>query len=259
MIRSGLSFLSDPWVWWLVPALLAAAPARTQTTGPALHVATASNFAAAMNDIERRFEAKTGQSVVVSLGSSGKHYAQILNGAPFDVLFAADIDRPALLEAGGHAVAGSRFTYAIGRLALWSTVADRVDSSGTVLQSGAFRYLAIANPALAPYGAAAREVLEALGLWEKYQTRIVRGENVSHAFNFVRSGNADMGFVALSQIRKPHNGLGGSFWVIPQTLYTPIEQQAVLLRDSEVARAFLSFVQSDEGLSIIRAHGYETP
>ena len=246
-------------VWIALFVVAGSAPSAAQSGQRDLLVATASNFTAPMQRIATRFEELTGQSITVVPGSTGKHYAQVVNGAPFDVLLAADTLRPALLEQNGYTIAGSRFTYAVGKLVLWTPQPETSVIDDQVLRQGAFRHLAIAHPTLAPYGAAARQVLEALGLWSRYEQRLVRGENVSHAFNFVRSGNAELGFVALSQVVDPEHPVGGSYWIVPQTLYAPIEQQAVLIRDSEVARRFMSFVRSDEGLTIINAHGYETP
>jgi len=224
-----------------------------------IHVAAASNFAGAMTVIAQRFEAGTEHKVKLSFGSTGKHYAQIVNGAPFDVFFAADLRRPELLELEGLAVAGNRFTYAVGKLVLWSPQAALVDEHGGVLEHGEFRHLAIANPKLAPYGVAAREVLQARGLWDDLEGRLVRGENIGQAFQFVASGNAELGFVARSQLKRPGRVAEGSVWKVPQSLYSPIEQQAVLLKDKEAARAFMSFVRSAAAIRIIRDHGYEVP
>ena len=247
----------------LIPVLLIAfatsLPLSAQSVDRELVVATASNFGSAMKQIAARYQETSGQRVTLVVGSSGKHYAQVLNGAPFDVLFAADTLRPALLESGGHAVAGTRFTYAAGKLVLWSPIPDFVDSEGAILHTGAFRHLAIANPRVAPYGEAAVHVLKALGLWESYERRLVRGENVAHAFNFVLSGNAELGLVAYAQIADPARPAGGSYWLVPDSLYSPIDQQAVIVRDGDAARRFMAFVRSDEALSIIHAHGYDTP
>jgi molybdate transport system substrate-binding protein len=224
-----------------------------------IRVAVASNFADAVEAISARFEARGGDKVTLIVGSTGKLYAQIRHGAPFDAFFAADADRPRLLEDEGAAVPGSRFTYAVGRLVLWSPSPGYVDPAGEVLREGDFRYLAIANPKLAPYGRAAQEVLERRGLWQALQGRTVRGENVGQAFQFVRSGNAELGLVAWSQVSRPGEPTAGSWWEVPQALYAPIEQQAVLLRDDAAARAFLAFVRGEEGRAIIRTYGYGTP
>jgi molybdate transport system substrate-binding protein len=230
-----------------------------QSGADELRVATASNFRNAMVALVREFEQASGLPVEPVYGSTGKLYAQIINGAPFDALFAADTNRPERLEQDGLAVPGSRFTYARGRLVLWSPQAGYVDEQGRVLEQKNFRRLAIANPELAPYGAAARDVLEALGLWQQLGQRLVQGENIGQAFLFVRSGNAELGFVAWSQLVSGPQPVEGSFWLVPENLYTPVEQQAVALTDTDATRAFLSFVRSTEAAGIIRDHGYATP
>ncbi len=205
------------------------------------------------------FERESGHRVVVIAGSTGKLYAQIRHGAPFDVFFAADSRRPALLEQEGVAVRGSRFTYALGRLVLWSPAPGVVDREGTVLREGDFRHLALANPKLAPYGRAARQVMRRLGVWSGLAGRLVRGENVGQAFQFVVSGNAALGFVAWSQIVGDDGTAKGSFWIPDAALHEPIEQQAVLVRDSPAGRALLKFVRGAEGRAIIVRHGYALP
>jgi molybdate transport system substrate-binding protein len=230
-----------------------------QAVAEEIRVAVASNFADVIKTLSVRFEASTGHKVTLIFGSTGKHYAQIRNGAPFDAFFAADIKRPELLEKEGIALPGSRFTYARGKVILWSPGAGYIDAEGEVLAKGEFSYLAIANPGLAPYGKAAEEVLRARGLWDEMKTRIVRGENIGQAFQFVKSGNAELGFVASSQVKRPGPPVEGSWWVVPQALYTPVDQQAVLLKENEVARTFLSFVKSDESQALIREFGYATP
>ncbi len=224
-----------------------------------IRVAVASNFRPVMQVLAKRFEARTGHDVILIFGSTGKQYAQIKHGAPFDAFFAADAQHPLQLEQDGTAVAGTRFTYAIGKLVLWSPVTGFVDPAGEVLRTGTFKHLAIANPELAPYGRAAQEVLRAIGLWEPLTARLVRGENIAQAFQFVTSGSAELGFVANAQIRQPGKPQNGSYWDIPQALYSPIEQQAVLLRDAEPARAFLQFTQSWEALKVIATFGYAAP
>ena len=224
-----------------------------------IHVAVASNFRLAMDEAAARFERDTGHRAVLISGSTGKHYAQIVNGAPFDAFFAADAEHPQRLEREGRAIPGSRITYAIGQVVLWSADEALVDAAGRVLASDRFRHLAIANPDLAPYGAAARAVLQSLGLWEGVETKLVRGENIGQAFQFVVSGNAELGFVARSQLAAPGRAFEGSSWTPPQALYPAIEQQAVLLRDSSAGRAFMAFMQSDEVAGILRAYGYDSP
>ena len=237
----------------------------SQAVADELKVAVASNFYPTMKLIAKHFELRIAGSsgqhhkVILIPGSSGKHYAQIINGAPFDVFFSADIERARMLEQEGRVVVGTRFTYALGKLILWSSIDHYVDSKGEVLNKKDFRYLAIANPKLAPYGKSAEEALRLLKLWENLQGRLVRGENIAQTFQFISSGNAKLGFVAYSQIKKPALSIGGSFWEVPQTLYKPIEQQAVLLKDSYIGREFLSFVKSDESLRVIFESGYDLP
>ena len=222
-----------------------------------IRIAVATNFTAAMSDLVQRFELETEHSVLVSSGSTGNHYAQIKNGAPFEAFFAADAERPRLLEQEGVAVRGSRFRYAVGRLVLWSPEPGYVDDQGRVLENGDFRRLAIANPDLAPYGAAARETLTARGLWERLTTRLAMGQDIGQAFAFVQTRNAELGFVALAQLRQPGKQVEGSYWIVPASLHRPIEQEAVLLRDVPAARMFLEFVKSAEAREIIRSYGYE--
>ena len=237
----------------------------SQAVADELKVAVASNFYPTMKVIAKNFELKTAGSsgqqhkVILIPGSSGKHYAQIMNGAPFDVFFSADTERARLLEQEGRALAGTRFTYALGKLILWSSIDNYVDSKGEVLNKKDFRYLAIANPKLAPYGKSAEEALRSLELWTNLKERLVQGENIAQTFQFIASGNAKLGFVAYSQIMNPSLSIDGSFWEVPQSIYKPIEQQAVLLKDSHIGREFLSFVKSDESLDIIYKSGYVLP
>ncbi len=224
-----------------------------------LLVAVASNFRPTLERIAGAFETQTGHQVRLVAGSTGKHYAQIVHGAPFDLFLAADSERPLRLEQHGLVVAGTRFTYAQGALVLWSPRPELVDADGEVLRGESFRRLAIANPRLAPYGRAAMEVLDAMGLREKLQDRLVRGENIAQAFHFVRSGNADIGLLAHSQVLANSNETGGSLWVIPTTRYSPIRQQCVMLRDTAQGRRFMAFLRSPEALAIIRQFGYAAP
>ncbi len=219
-------------------------------------VAVATNFVGAMEAVVERFEATSGHTVLVSSGSTGGHYAQIKNGAPFDAFFSADSARPRLLEAEGVAVPGSRFLYAVGRVALWSTRPGYVDADGTVLATVDFRHLAIANAELAPYGAAARDVLMARGLWDRLQPRLVTGQDIGQTYSFVQTGNAELGFVAWAQLKQPGREIAGSYWLVPESLHRPIEQEAVLLRDVPAARALVEFVKSPGGREIIRGYGY---
>jgi molybdate transport system substrate-binding protein len=224
-----------------------------------LWAAVAANFTAPMAELAERFESEIGHAVSVISGSTGKHYAQIVNGAPFDVFLAADERRPLELEREGLIVPGSRFSYAVGRLVLWSRDPRMLNAGAEVLSSDSFRRLAIANGRLAPYGRAAREVLERHGLLESLSGRLVQGENVAQTFQFVASGNAELGFVALSQVRSLPAELAGSSWLVPADLHTPIEQQAVLLKDGLTARRFLEFMTGEGARALIRSYGYETP
>ena len=223
-----------------------------------LNLAVASNFAGAVALLVERFEAQRGHHVSVSLGSTGKQYAQIIHGAPFDLFLAADVERPKRLEDVGHAIKDTRMTYAIGELIIWAPGRERLDLP-SALTSPAIGRIAIANPRLAPYGRAAREALESLGLWDDVRPRLVRGENIAQAFQFVYSGNADVGLVAGAQLVAHASAASGSRWPVPPGLHRPIEQQAVLLRDSRAGRAFLDFLRSDDGRTVIRKAGYRVP
>ena len=231
-----------------------------QVQAEALTVAVASNFTAPMKDIAAAFEQKTGHTLRLAFGSSGKFYAQIRHGAPFQVFFSADSGKPEALEEAGLAVAGSRFTYAFGRLALWSADKNLVNGSSAVLERGDYRKLALANPRLAPYGAAAVEVLRNLGLEQATKSRWVQGENIAQTYQYVASGNAELGFVALSQIQHQGRVERGSAWIVPAALYQPIRQDAVLLAGGEsspAARALLDFVRGEQGRAIIESYGYQ--
>ena len=217
----------------------------------------ASNFAPALRTIADKFTQSSGHDIVLIPGSTGKHYAQIINGAPFDAFFAADAARPARLEQDRRAT--GRYTYAVGRLVLWSPTPGLVDEGGKILTTGSFRYLAIANPELAPYGKAAQETLARLGLWEALQARLVRGENISQTLQFVASGNAELGFIAQSQLNNPDFIIRGSYWQVPATFHAPIAQQAVLLSESLIARAFMDYAKSAAARDIIRQYGYDLP
>ncbi|HSI52912.1 MAG TPA: molybdate ABC transporter substrate-binding protein [Ramlibacter sp.] len=226
-----------------------------------LQVAVAANFTAPMQKIATAFEAETGHKLLLSYGSTGKFYAQVRNGAPFQVLLAADDETPARLEKEGLAAGGTRFTYATGRLALWSAQAGVVDDKGDVLRRPGAGRIALADPKLAPYGAAAVEALTKLGLLQALQPRFVQGENIAQAYQFVVTGNAPLGFVALSQVMVDGKIARGSGWVVPSSLHTPIRQDAVVLaggKDNAAAAALVAFLRSDKARAIIRAYGYET-
>jgi molybdate transport system substrate-binding protein len=224
-----------------------------------VQVAVAANFTAPMQVIAAAFEKDTGHKAQLAFGSSGKFYAQIKNGAPFQVLLSADDETPAKLEREGMAVPGTRFTYAIGKLALWSAKEGVVDSKGEVLKQGNYAHLAIANPKLAPYGAAAIEVLKNLGMLEAVQAKLVQGENIAQTYQFVASGNAELGFVALSQITKDGKLIKGSAWIVPNNLHAPIRQDAVLLvngKSNSAAHALMQYLKSGKTQAVIRAYGY---
>lgn len=221
-----------------------------------IRVAVASNFTGAIKALSKTFEEKTEHKVILIFGATGRHYAQIINGAPFDAFFAADSKRPELLEKEGLIIPNSRFTYALGKLVLWSPKDKYVDTKGKVLEQADFYHIAIANPKLAPYGKAAQEVLKGRQQWKPLKPKMVRGENIAQTFQFVKSGNVELGFVALSQIKNLIKNEQGSLWSIPESLYTPITQQAVLLNNKLAAKSFLDFVKAEEGQGIISAFGY---
>ena len=237
----------------LVLALALAGPARADTA----LIAAAANFAEPLKRLAAAFAAESGHRIEISTGSTGALAAQIRNGAPFTLFLAADEERPALLEAEGLTVPGTRFTYATGRLVLWGPDSRwLIADPATALVDPQLRYLAIANPELAPYGRAAKQALTALGLWERVQPKLVRGEDIAQTFQFVASGNAELGFVALSQVLDR----SGSRWDVPRDLYAPIRQQAVLLqrgKNNAAAKAFLDFLRSEAGKAIIRDAGYD--
>jgi len=224
-----------------------------------VQVAVAANFAGPMQKIAAAFEQSTGHKVLQTSGSTGKFYAQIKAGAPFQVLFAADDGTPARLETEGAGVAGSRFTYAIGKLVLWSSQPGRVDDKGEVLKKADFAHLAIANPKLAPYGLAATETIKALGLTEALTPKFVVGENIAQTHQFVATGNAELGFVALSQVQENGSIKSGSGWIVPASMHAPIRQDVILLskgKGKPAAEALLKFMKSDAAKAVITASGY---
>lgn len=223
-------------------------------------LAVAANFTAPMQKIAQAFEQDTGHKAVLSFGATGSFYAQIKNGAPFDVLLAADDDTPFKIEKEGLSVVGSRFTYATGQLVLWSKQAGLVDDKGEVLRSGKFQKLAIANPKLAPYGLAATETLTQLGLLSELQPKIVMGESIGQTYQFLVTENAQLGFVALSQVFADGKITQGSAWVVPAKLHNPIQQDAVLLnsgKNNPAAAALLTYLKSDKARAIIKSYGYQ--
>ncbi len=222
-------------------------------------VAVAANFAGPLARIAEGFSAATGHTLKVSAGATGRFYSQIVAGAPFELLMAADDETPKRLIAEGHAVAGSHFTYAIGVLVLWSAQPGLVDDQGAVLAGGRFNKLALANPKLAPYGAAALQVLQARGLGEALAPRLVTAESIAQAYQFVVTGNAELGFVALSQVVVPGKPVTGSSWKVPASLHGAIRQDAVLLQAGEksaAAAALLAYLRSPAARAVIQAYGY---
>lgn len=253
---------------------LSAAPARLASAMLALcaalysagaaaddvQVAVAANFTAPMQQIAAAFEQATGNHVKLAFGATGKFYAQIHAGAPFEILLAADDETPAKLVKEGQAEAASKFTYAVGKLVLWSPKPGLVDAEGAVLKSPAITHVSYCNPKLAPYGAAAVQAMQGLGLYDSLTSRLVQGENITQAYQFVASGNAEIGFVALSQVWKNGKLAEGSMWQVPSKLYNPIRQDAVLLKAGEghpAAAALLDYLRSEPARAVIRSYGYE--
>ncbi len=232
--------------------------------GPAtageVQVAVAANFTAPMKRIAEEFEKDTGHKAMLSYGATGRFYAQITNGAPFDVFLSADDETPVKLEKEGAAVAGTRFTYATGRLVLWSAKPGLVDEKAAVLLRNEFRYLAIAAPKLAPYGAAAMETLTKIGMLPLLQAKLVTGESIGQTFSMISSGNAELGFVAMSQVFEDNKLKSGSAWVVPANLHSPLRQDAVLLargKNNPAALQLMTFMKSGQARAIINSFGYE--
>ncbi len=225
-----------------------------------VQVAVAANFTAPIQAIAADFEKDTGHKLVASFGATGQFYTQIKNGAPFQVFLSADDTTPQKLEAEGDTVKGSRFTYAVGTLALWSTKEGYVDAQGEVLKHNAFKHLSIANPKAAPYGLAATQVLAKEGLTDQVRDKIVEGQNITQAYQFVSTGNAELGFVALSQIYKDGKLSSGSAWIVPSSLHDPIKQDAVILtkgKDSAAAKALVDYLKGPKAAAVIKSYGYE--
>jgi len=229
----------------------------SSTYAAEVHVAVAANFAQPMEQLKQLFEKTHDHQVIVTLGSTGKLYSQIKNGAPFEVFLAADLERTLKLSQEGETVKGSIFTYAIGKLVLWSHDPTLVDNAGQILNSDKFTHLAIADPKTAPYGTAARQVLEKLGLWQTLSGKIVQGTDISQTYQFVATGNAELGFIAFSQYLSTHEK--GSYWLVPQDLYSPLLQGAVLLKKGEnnlAATTFWKFLQSQAASEVTKNFGY---
>jgi molybdate transport system substrate-binding protein len=232
---------------------LCAAPVLAADT----QVAVAANFTEPAKEIAAAFKAKTGHTATLSFGASGQFYTQMAHGAPYEVFLSADADRPRKAEQEGLAVAGTRYTYAFGRLVLYSKIPGLVDAKGAVLRSDRFAKLAIADPTAAPYGAAAIQTMRKLGVYDDLAPRIVKGASITQAYQYVATGNAEVGFVALSQVIDEPSG---SRWLVPTADHAPIEQQAVLLKTGEknpAARAFLVFLRSPAAIAIIKRYGYQ--
>jgi molybdate transport system substrate-binding protein len=243
----------------LAPLLLLAAAGMAHAGE--VSVAVAANFTAPMKKIAQDFEKDTGHRVVASYGSTGQFFAQIKAGAPFEVLLAADDETPARLIKENAAVAGSQFTYAIGKLVLWSAKPGVAEDGAAVLKKGDFEHIALANPKLAPYGAAGMETMKALGVLDSLQPKIVMAENITQAFQFVSSGNSLVGFVALSQVLKDGK-VEGSAWMVPAHLYSAIRQDAVVLdkgKANPAAAALVKYLRGDKAVAVIRGYGYELP
>ena len=225
-----------------------------------VQVAVAANFTAPMNAIAADFEKDTGHKISLSFGATGKFYAQIKSGAPFDVFLSADDETPRKLEQEGDAVPGTAFTYATGRLVLWSAKPGFVDAQGQVLKTGIFNKLAMASPKLAPYGAAAMETLTRLGLQDRLSAKFVQGESIGQTFSFVSSGNAELGFVALSQVMQQGQIKSGSAWVVPSSLHSSLRQDAVVLKHGKgnsAAAALIAFLKIEKSRKVIQSFGYE--
>jgi molybdate transport system substrate-binding protein len=225
-----------------------------------VQVAVAANFAAPMKEIAARFEHDTGHKVLSTVGATGKFYAQIKNGAPFDILLAADDETPARLEKEGAAIPNTRFTYAIGKLVLWSAQPGLVDDKGGVLKKASFEHLAIANPKLAPYGAAAVQAMQKMNVYSALEPKFVVGESIAQAQQFVASGAAQLGFVAMSQVYEGGKLKSGSAWVVPRSMYSPIRQDAVALEKGKgkpAVEALLNYMKGDKAKAVIRLYGYD--
>ncbi|POD68344.1 molybdate ABC transporter substrate-binding protein [Pseudomonas syringae group genomosp. 3] len=225
-----------------------------------VQVAVAANFTAPIQAIATDFEKDTGHKLVAAFGATGQFYTQIKNGAPFEVFLSADDTTPAKLEQEGDTVKGSRFTYAIGTLALWSAKEGYVDSKGEVLKANQYQHLSIANPKAAPYGLAATQVLSKLGLTDATKAKIVEGQSITQAYQFVSTGNAELGFVALSQIYKDGRLTSGSAWIVPDSLHDPIKQDAVILtkgKDNAAAKALVEYLKGPKAAAIIKSFGYQ--
>ncbi|MBI2728747.1 MAG: molybdate ABC transporter substrate-binding protein [Polaromonas sp.] len=245
----------------LISALLLSLLSFASAWADEVQVAVAANFTAPMKRIAADFEKDTGHKATLAFGATARFYAQIISGAPFEVFLAADDETPAKLEKEGGAVNGSRFTYATGKLVLWSAQPGVVDAQGEVLKKNAFSKIAIAAPKLAPYGAAAVETMTKLGLMATLERKLVIGESIGQAFSFISTGNAELGFVALSQVYEDGRIKSGSAWIVPENLHSPIRQDAVLLargKDNKAAVALMAYLKTDKAKTVIRSFGYQS-
>ena len=239
--------------------LLVASVMSSSSYAAEVLVAVAANFAAPMQKIAPLFEKDTGHKVILSFGATGSFYAQIKNGGPFQILLSADDETPLKLEKEGLGIVGSRFTYATGKLVLWSKQPGKVDDAGHILKTGDFQRLALANPKLSPYGMAAHATLTKLGLLQTVQAKIVQGDNIAQTYQFVFTENAQLGFVALSQVFADGKIAQGSAWVVPSHLHSPLQQDALLLnagKNNPAAQALMNYLKSDKAKNIIKAYGY---
>ncbi len=240
-------------------AALGAIFALGSASAAEVQVAVAANFAAPIRAIAKDFEKDTGHKLIAAYGATGQFYTQIKNGAPFEVFLSADDTTPAKLEKEGDAAPGSRFTYAIGTLVLWSAQDGYVDAQGDVLKNGQYKHLSIANPNAAPYGLAATQVLDKLGLTATVKPRLVEGQNITQALQFVSSGNAELGFVALSQVYKDGKITSGSAWIVPADMHEPIRQDALILKKGEsnpAAKALVDYLKGPKAAEVIKSYGY---
>ena len=245
-------------LWSAVAGLVLSTVAGAVNAGE-VNAAVAANFTVPVQQIAALFEKETGNTVKFSFGSTGKFYSQIKEGAPFDVLLAADEKTPKLMEKEGLGVADTRFVYAVGKLVLWSAKPGFVDDKGAVLSKGSYNKIAYADPKLAPYGLAAQETLQKLNLWEGVKSKMVTGESITQTYQFAATGNAEIAFIALSQITKDGKVSDGSWWIVPADLYTPITQAAIMVtsaKDKAASQAFLKYLKSEKALAIIRSFGY---
>ena len=241
-------------------ALMAALAFSAAAQAEVVQIAVAANFTAPIQAIAADFEKDTGHKLVAAYGATGQFYTQIKNGAPFEVFLSADDTTPEKLEKEGDTVKGSRFTYAVGTLALWSAKEGYVDAKGAVLQKNEYQHLSIANPKAAPYGLAATQVLAKLGLTDQVKSKLVEGQNITQAYQFVSTGNAELGFVALSQIYKDGKVSSGSAWIVPGQMHDPIKQDAVILnkgKDNPAAKALVDYLKGPKAAAVIKSYGYQ--